>query len=84
MHGVFTTHLIGKGGDLQRVFDPAHDVEIWHARFYHDHVRPLLQIEGALVDGFVQVGRIHLIGLFITAFNIARRTHGIAERSVVA
>ena len=60
-----------------------HDIEIGHPGFNHHHIRAFAEVERHLVNRLVAVSGIHLIGLFITAFKIPRRAHGIAEGSVV-
>ena len=83
MHGVFTTDLVSKGGYFEFGFDASHNVEIRHAGLHHHHISALLQIECHLVQGFIGIAWIHLVGLFVTALNVTGRANGISEWPVI-
>ena len=38
MHGIFPTHLVGKGRCAQFIFDPAYNIQVGHAWLDHDSV----------------------------------------------
>jgi hypothetical protein len=84
VHRVFAAHLVGEGGYLELVRDAPRDVQVGHARLDHDHVRTLGEIQGALVQGFVAVRRVHLVAELVATLDIAGGTHRIAERTVIA
>ena len=81
-HGVFAGHLVSKGGNAKCIFDPAHHIQIRHAGFDHHHIRAFGNIHGHFAQGFVAVGRVHLVGLFIAFAQVARGPHSIAEGAV--
>ena len=57
------------------------NIQIGHARFHHDHIRPFRQIPRDHAQGFVAIGRIYLIGILI-ASQRSRGPNRIAERSI--
>jgi len=81
-HGVLAADLINVGGDGKSLLHPAHDVQVRHARLDHHHVRAFGQIERYFADGFVAVGRVHLVGPLVARAQAGRRTDCIAERAV--
>ncbi len=84
MHGVLATHLIGKGRHAELILHLTDHVQIGHARLDHHAVGPFLNIQRHFVQGFVAIGRIHLIGGLVALAEVAGRTDRIAERAVVA
>ena len=83
MHGVLAADLIGEGGDAVLILDPAHHVQIGHARFDHHHVGSFGDVLADLVQCLVAVGRIHLVGLLAALAQVGRRADRIAERAIV-
>jgi hypothetical protein len=81
-HRVLAADLIGVGRHLELVLHPAHDVEVGHAGLDHHHVGALGDVERHFAEGFVAVGRIHLVGVFVALAQVAGRAHGVAEGAV--
>ena len=83
-HRVFAADLISVGRHLEFVLHAPNDIEIRHPRLDHHHVGAFGEVERNLAQRFVAVGRVHLVGVFVTLAEVAGGTHGIAKRPVKA
>ena len=81
-HRVFAAHLVGECRHPEFVLDPAHDVEIRHARLDHHHVGALGDVHRHFAQGLVAVARIHLVDLLVALAKAGRRADRVAEGAV--
>mmetsp|Transcript_10432 Transcript_10432/g.16916 ORF Transcript_10432/g.16916 Transcript_10432/m.16916 type:complete len:226 (+) Transcript_10432:200-877(+) len=73
--------MVGSNGQWGSILQSANDVKVGHTRLYHEHISTFLCIQCGLDECLTSVGRILLVGLFVTKARV--RVKGITEWSVV-
>jgi hypothetical protein len=83
-HRVLAADLVGEGRHLELVLHAAHHVQVGHARLDHHHVGAFGDVERHFAQGFVAVGRVHLVGVLVGLAEVGGGAHRVAERAVEA
>jgi hypothetical protein len=64
-HRVLAADLVGEGRHLELVLHAAHHVQVGHAGLDHHHVGAFGDVQRHFAQGFVAVGRVHLVGVLV-------------------
>ena len=80
-HGVFTADVVGGDGTVAEFLQGQNDIEVAQRRLDHQHVGTLGHVQFSLAQGFVAVGRIHLVRLLVAV--LGRTLERVSKRPVV-
>src|SRR5207237_4115701 len=76
-HCVLSSHMINGGRFSKPLSDSPQNIHVGQGRFYHHNVRSFLDIQCYLTQGFIRVGKIHLVRAPVA--ELGRALGGLAE-----